>query len=63
MFAYYIPDGFFFISAFLYTRKIMQLPNGEYSGLFKAFAWKICRLYPLYIVALVIYWGISPALH
>lgn len=24
IFAYYVPDGFFFISAFLFTRKILQ---------------------------------------
>lgn len=58
-----MPDIFIFISGFLFTRKILAFEDNHIVNIFKSVGWKLLRLYPLYIVVLVIYWGISPALH
>jgi peptidoglycan/LPS O-acetylase OafA/YrhL len=65
IFGYYIPDIFFFISAFLFTKKILSFEDKDTQiiHLFKSVGRKFVRLYPLYIVVLVIYWVVSPALH
>lgn len=63
IFAYYIPDIFFFISAFLFTKKVLSFEDDHHKRLLKAVGWKLLRLYPLYIVVLAIYWGITPGLH
>lgn len=62
VFAYYIPDIFFFISSFLFAQKIL-LSQEEDLNLFKTLGKRLARLYPLYIVVFLIYWCISPALH
>lgn len=63
LFGYYMPDIFIFISGFLFTRKILTIQDNKLPNILKAIGWKLLRLYPLYIAAFIIYWGISPALH
>jgi peptidoglycan/LPS O-acetylase OafA/YrhL len=63
IFSYYLPDIFFFISAFLFTRKVAEVEDKPFHHLFKALGWKVLRLYPLYLAAVAIYWGVTPGLH
>lgn len=65
-FAYYIPDIFFFISGYLFTKKVftqVEFTENKPMFLLKSFGAKLLRLYPIYIVALVIYAVIVPAFH
>jgi peptidoglycan/LPS O-acetylase OafA/YrhL len=65
IFGYYLPDIFFFISGFLFTKKILSCEDKDqrYIHLFKALGSKLVRLYPLYIVVFLIYWLVTPCLH
>lgn len=66
-FAYYFPDIFYFISAFVLARKLINLDEVEDSNktlnIMAVALRKLIRLYPLYIAVLLIYWLITPSIH
>lgn len=65
-FAYYLPDVFFLISGFLFARKLFRMEEYKEEKeheLLKALGRKVLRLYPLYFLAIIIYWFVTPALH
>jgi peptidoglycan/LPS O-acetylase OafA/YrhL len=47
----------------VFTKKVVSCQENQYKNLFKVLGLKLIRLYPLYIVVLIIYWGVSPSLH
>ena len=63
MFAYYLPDIFFFISAFIFTQKLLAIEGDYFPAIFKNLGSRVARLYPLYFMVLLIYWCITPSLH
>lgn len=65
-FAYYLPDIFFFISGYLLTKTVfteVEFAANKSMFLLAKFGRKLLRLYPIYIVCLVIFWVIVPSLH
>jgi peptidoglycan/LPS O-acetylase OafA/YrhL len=66
-FAYYLPDAFFFISAFVFARKLIRRDEADdgSSGLsiFGALGRRLLKLYPLYIVMILVYGFVTPSLH
>ena len=65
-FSYYLPDIFFFISGFLLTQKIfreVEYVSNKPVFLLKCYIRKIIRLYPIYVVCLLIYYFVIPSLH
>lgn len=64
--SYYLPDIFYFISAFTFTGKLIQLDeleDNKLANIFTAFLKKLLKLYPSYLAIIVVYWAITPSLH
>jgi peptidoglycan/LPS O-acetylase OafA/YrhL len=65
-FAYYLPDIFFFISGYLFTKHVftqVEFAGNKTAFLLTVFGKRLLRLYPIYIVCLLIFWFILPSLH
>lgn len=65
-YAYYLPDVFFFISGYVFTKKLIEVDEAEDnkpSSVLAAFAKKLIKLYPVYFVVILVYWAVSPTLH
>lgn len=66
MASYYIPDVLFFISGFIFAKKgfqIIEVEKRPITPLFQMLGRKMRRLYPLYLLIVIIYWLVSPSLH
>jgi peptidoglycan/LPS O-acetylase OafA/YrhL len=64
--SYYLPDILFFISGFIFAKKgftLIELENKPIKPLISNLVNKLWRLYPLYLLIIIIFWQISPTLH
>lgn len=63
--SYYIPDTLFFISGFIFAKKglsLIEIENRPIKPLISLISKKLLRLYPLYLIIIIIFWQISPTL-
>ena len=66
LFSYYLPDLFFMISSYLLASKLIRINTDEDNPIeiiCTTFQKKIVKIYPIYLSIIIIYWGISGALH
>lgn len=63
MFSVYLPDVLFFISGYLLAKKCLQLELLEGMHFAQFIGRKLYRLYPFYLVAILIYATISSSMH